>query len=139
MTGEVEESKLVRNSTAQENDAIVLTKPLGTGIISTAIKQDNSMARLAITSLKFIFDWVPEPVCQTTNGKWASSLPLRTSSAAFFIGPANFESNLPLELFTDAAAFLTIPYARIKSLWNFSPPILKLFKDLCVWAPYSRL
>ena len=42
VTGEVEKTKLIRNSTAHENDAIVLTKPLGTGIISTAIKQDKA-------------------------------------------------------------------------------------------------
>ena len=28
-----------------------------------------SMARLAITSLAFMLDWVPDPVCQTTSGK----------------------------------------------------------------------
>lgn len=39
VTGEVAESKLIRNSGAQAGDALVLTKPLGTGIISTAIKQ----------------------------------------------------------------------------------------------------
>ena len=38
ITGEVDESKLIRNSTAHEGDALILTKPLGTGIISTAIK-----------------------------------------------------------------------------------------------------
>ena len=57
VTGEVEESKLVRNSTAHENDAIVLTKPLGTGIISTAIKQDkvsNSIIDQAIDSMKYL-------------------------------------------------------------------------------------
>ncbi|MCK4577154.1 MAG: selenide, water dikinase SelD, partial [Candidatus Marinimicrobia bacterium] len=38
VTGEVHESELVRNSTAQPKDVLVLTKPLGTGIIATAIK-----------------------------------------------------------------------------------------------------
>ena len=37
------------------------------------------MARLEITSLAFMLDWVPEPVCQTTSGKWSSSLPSITS------------------------------------------------------------
>ena len=39
VTGEVDESGLMKNSGAQEDDAIVLTKPLGTGMISTAIKR----------------------------------------------------------------------------------------------------
>ncbi len=29
------------------------------------------MARLEMTSLAFMFDCVPEPVCQTTRGKWS--------------------------------------------------------------------
>lgn len=39
ITGEVAEDQLIRNSTAQAGDALVLTKPLGTGIIATAIKR----------------------------------------------------------------------------------------------------
>ncbi len=39
VTGEVEENQLVKNNSAQAGDALVLTKPLGTGIISTAIKR----------------------------------------------------------------------------------------------------
>ncbi len=39
ITGEVEEAKLIRNSTAKAGDILILTKPLGTGIIATAIKQ----------------------------------------------------------------------------------------------------
>ena len=40
-----------------------------------------SMARLLITSLAFMFDWVPEPVCQTTSGKLSSNLPNRSPCA----------------------------------------------------------
>jgi hypothetical protein len=42
----------------------------------------SSLARLAITSLAFMFVWVPLPVCQTTRGKWSSRSPAMTSSAA---------------------------------------------------------
>jgi selenium donor protein len=38
VVGEVHPDELVRNSTALPGDALVLTKPLGTGIIATAIK-----------------------------------------------------------------------------------------------------
>ena len=40
VTGEVKKSRLIKNSGAQEGDALVLTKPLGSGIISTAIKNE---------------------------------------------------------------------------------------------------
>jgi cysteine desulfurase NifS/selenium donor protein len=39
VTGLVHPGKILRNSTAKPGDALLLTKPLGTGIITTAIKQ----------------------------------------------------------------------------------------------------
>jgi len=42
VTGEVEKNKLVRNNGAQPGDVLILTKPLGTGIISTAIKKEKA-------------------------------------------------------------------------------------------------
>jgi len=39
VTGIVHPAKILRNSTARPGDALVLTKPLGTGIITTAIKR----------------------------------------------------------------------------------------------------
>jgi len=40
VTGQVEKEHLVKNNTAKEGDILVLTKPLGIGIISTAIKKN---------------------------------------------------------------------------------------------------
>ncbi len=42
VTGEVEKNKLVRNNGALPGDVLILTKPLGTGIISTAIKKEKA-------------------------------------------------------------------------------------------------
>jgi selenium donor protein len=39
VTGVVHPGRVVRNSTAQPGDLLVLTKPLGTGIVSTAVKR----------------------------------------------------------------------------------------------------
>lgn len=39
VTGEVAENKLITNSNAQPGDKLILTKPLGTGIIATAVKR----------------------------------------------------------------------------------------------------
>ena len=39
VTGEIDESKMWKNSGAQPGDFLVLTKPLGTGVIATAIKK----------------------------------------------------------------------------------------------------
>ena len=40
VTGWVEEERLVRNAGAKAGDALVLTKPLGLGILTTALKRD---------------------------------------------------------------------------------------------------
>ncbi len=40
VTGFVEEDRVVRNAGSQAGDALVLTKPLGTGILTTAVKRD---------------------------------------------------------------------------------------------------
>ncbi len=42
VTGEVQKNRLVRNSSAKPGDALILTKPLGTGIIATAIKKGKA-------------------------------------------------------------------------------------------------
>jgi cysteine desulfurase len=50
VTGVVHPERVLRNSTAQPGDALVLTKPLGVGIISTAVKRglaDEATARQA--------------------------------------------------------------------------------------------
>lgn len=39
VTGEVDEDQLITNSNAQPGDKLILTKPLGTGIIATAVKR----------------------------------------------------------------------------------------------------
>jgi selenide,water dikinase len=52
--GEVHPDRMVRNSTARPGDVLVLTKPIGTGIISTAIKKDaapDESVRAAIESM----------------------------------------------------------------------------------------
>jgi selenide,water dikinase len=52
--GEVAPEGLVRNSTAQVGDKLVLTKPVGTGIIATAIKMDKveqTVVQAAVASM----------------------------------------------------------------------------------------
>jgi selenide,water dikinase len=55
VTGEVHPDKLTRNDTAKIGDLLVLTKPLGTGIISTAIKRgvaNDSVTDTAIDTMR---------------------------------------------------------------------------------------
>ena len=46
VTGEVEKQNLTRNNSAQPGDILVLTKPIGTGIIATAIKRGKAPPHL---------------------------------------------------------------------------------------------
>ena len=46
VTGVVQRRRLLTNAGARPGDAIVLTKPLGTGVLSTALKQGSLEARL---------------------------------------------------------------------------------------------
>ena len=40
VTGIIENNKIIKNSNAQPGDVLVLTKPIGTGILSTALKKE---------------------------------------------------------------------------------------------------
>jgi selenide, water dikinase len=55
VTGTIDAARIWSNTGAQVDDVLVLTKPLGTGIVSTAIKRQQApepLARAAITSMK---------------------------------------------------------------------------------------
>ncbi|MCY1245064.1 hypothetical protein D9M72_581790 [compost metagenome] len=95
----------------------------------------SSIARFEITSLAFMFDWVPEPVCQTTSGKWSLSLPSITSCDALTMASATVESRRPSAWLVRAAACLTMPSARTIEAGCFSQPILKLPSERWAWAP----
>ena len=59
VTGIIKNNQIIKNSTAKKMDTIILTKPLGSGIITTAIKKDlatnkikNDAIELMLTSNK---------------------------------------------------------------------------------------
>lgn len=53
ITGYVETGRVIRNAGALEGDALVLTKPLGIGILTTALKQE----RLSETEIEEAVEW----------------------------------------------------------------------------------
>ncbi len=106
-----------------------------TGSFEPILPPRISIARFAITSLAFMFDWVPEPVCQTTSGKCSSSSPSATSSAASAMARPSFLSSVPCAMLTSAAARLMTPSARTTATGCFSHPIGKFWIERCVCAP----
>ena len=54
-------------------DCDMFTWSLGcTGVLLPMTPPAISIARFEMTSLVFMFDCVPDPVCQMRSGKWAS-------------------------------------------------------------------
>ena len=52
VTGEVDEKDLITNSNAQIGDKLILTKPIGTGIIATAVKKGKADKKARAMSAK---------------------------------------------------------------------------------------
>src|SRR5690606_8811319 len=52
VVGEVAPERIVRNSTARAGDALVLTKPLGTGIVATAIKREAAPSEVVEAAVR---------------------------------------------------------------------------------------
>ena len=78
-----------------------------TGALLPICPPASWMARLLITSLTFMLDCVPDPVCQTRSGKWSSSSPAITSSQTRAISPAIQDGMRPAFPLARAAAFFT--------------------------------
>ena len=63
VTGKIEEGKILTNSSAKVGDEIILTKPIGTGILSTGIKRglvDRETERLMIAGMAQLNDKAAE-------------------------------------------------------------------------------
>ena len=106
-----------------------------TGCLLPSSPPAISMARLAITSLQFMFVCVPEPVCQMRSGKCESSSPEITSSQAAPISSPSFPSSSSSSTFVAAAACLSTPKARMTGRGIRSSPMSKLSSERAVCAP----
>lgn len=70
VTGEAESSALKTNSAARPGDVLVLTKPLGTGIIATAIKKDkisDELINVAVTAMSLLNRVAADIIHQVEN------------------------------------------------------------------------
>ena len=97
----------------------------------------SSPARLARTSLAFVFDDVPEPVWKTSIGNWSSWRPSATSSPARPMRSPSSASSSPSSAFTRAAAALMRPSQWTTGVGTGSPDTWKLSIALLVSEPQS--
>ena len=72
VTGTVHPNRVVKNSTAREGDVLVLTKPIGTGVISTGIKFGKASESAVAASL----------TAQTTSARRPSRLMVELGASA---------------------------------------------------------
>ncbi len=102
------------------------------------VPPSSSEARLASTSLTFMFDCVPDPVCQTASGNSSACCAASTSSQAMTMARAFSASSAPRSRLTSAAARLTRTSASTSSRGIFSVDTAKNCSERCVCAPQSR-
>ena len=97
-------------------------------------RPSRRLARVATTSLVFMFDEVPEPVWKTSMGNWLSCPPAITSSAAATIAPATSASITPSSALASAAARLIWARAAMWCDESPRPEIGKFSTARWVWA-----
>src|SRR5690606_880776 len=96
----------------------------------------STWARLETTSLTFMLDWVPDPVCQMTNGNWSANWPASISSHTWAMRSRFSAGSIPASALVYAAAFLRYANASMISLGiEAEGPILKLLRERSVCAP----
>jgi len=61
VSGEVHPDKIWKNATPKADDVLILTKPLGTGIISTAVKRGYSSPEAAAEAVKVMMELNKKP------------------------------------------------------------------------------
>jgi len=113
----------------------MFTWSLGWTAGGPAASSSSCRARAAITSLAFMLVDVPEPVWNTSTGKWLSHRPSATSRAAALMAAAGSGGRRPSAALASAAASLMSPSARMKGRGKRRPLTGKLSTARWVWAP----
>src|SRR6059058_6124034 len=130
-------SRLVASSSAARCTALGNTSLEDCPLLTWSLGCTPSPARLAMTSLAFMFDEVPEPVWKTSMGNWSSYSPLATRSPAAATRSAISRSSLPSSAFVRAAAALMRPSQRTTDTGTRSPETGKFATAFVVSPPQS--
>jgi selenide, water dikinase len=115
VTGLIDPKKIFANGGAKPGDALILTKALGTGVISTAIKKEKAQPAwidAAIASMTTLNKTAAEIVTTNNVGTAALESPPRAQSSR----PAKQSSAAPVHALTDITGFGLIGHAREMAL-----------------------
>jgi selenide, water dikinase len=122
VTGVVHPDKVLANSGAKAGDALILTKALGTGVISTAIKKEKAKPAWIETAVKSM----------TTLNKTAAEI-ITLDGQRSVAGPAEPASPFSVHGLTDVTGFGLIGHARELAL--ASNVSLQIFADRVPFLP----
>ncbi len=115
VTGLIDPKKILANGGAKPGDTLILTKALGTGVISTAIKKEKAKPAwidAAVASMTTLNKTAAEVITNTHVGTAAlESLPRAQSR-----GPAERSSAAAVHAMTDITGFGLIGHAREMAL-----------------------
>ena len=106
-------------------------------VVRVHLDPEARVARVAITSLAFMFELCPTRSGTRRSGTGRRARPAATSSAAAAIAAARSSSSTPMRAFTRAAAPLTSPRARIWARSRPRPEIGKFSTARCVCARHN--
>jgi selenide, water dikinase len=84
--GEADPARLLRNSAARPGDALVLTKPLGTGLAATAVKRRGPDAILPAGSIAALYAEAVAEMTRTNAGASEAALDLGARAATDVTG-----------------------------------------------------
>jgi selenide,water dikinase len=107
VTGTVHPQKIWRNVGARPGDILIFTKPLGTGVVTTALKKDKA----APQSLEAAVDAMTR-----LNRAAAAALIQFSESSSNSAQQKNKEKNFPVHAVTDVTGFGVLGHAREMAL-----------------------
>jgi selenide, water dikinase len=118
VTGLIDPSKVLRNGGAKPGDRLLLTKSLGTGVISTAIKKgvaNQSWIDAAVASMTTLNKTAAEVITTGLVGTGGSLVQAERSSATTDQRPTT-NAAFPIHAMTDITGFGLIGHAREMAL-----------------------
>ncbi len=118
VTGLIDPSKVLRNGGAKPGDRLLLTKSLGTGVISTAIKKgvaNQSWIDAAVASMTTLNKTAAEVITTGHVGTGGSLVQVERSSATTDQRPTT-NAAFPIHAMTDITGFGLIGHAREMAL-----------------------
>jgi selenide,water dikinase len=110
VTGIINPKKILRNNSCQEGDALILTKPLGTGLVMAALRDgaaSSETAKAATDSMERLNRYAAEKIAFVSNARKTNPVHACTDITGF--GLAVHASEMAGEMFTLVINWPSLP------------------------------